>query len=129
MRIYIDVDCLVYSDINKYWDYFPWEDITCFGKALPVSLHDGWFEIDDVGEYRKCINFIPQMHGGIIFDYSGALWFFRIFTFFCSIRFGECLLMLTFQYFKITNCGYLRKNLCWPDWWLCQTRIINQYFL
>ena len=58
---------MVYGDINKYWEYFPEEGTTCFGKALPLSSHDGWFEIDDVGDYRKRINFIPQMHGGIIF--------------------------------------------------------------
>lgn len=34
---------------------------------MPLDSHDGWFEIDDVGEYKNNVNFIPQLHGGIIF--------------------------------------------------------------
>lgn len=67
-NIFIDADCLVYKDINKYWDYFPeGGGVTCFGKALPLTSHEGWFEIGDIGEYKEKIDFIPQMHGGIIF--------------------------------------------------------------
>lgn len=66
-NIFIDADCLVYKDINKYWDYFPEKGVTCFGKALPLTSHEGWFDITDIGEYKEKIDFIPQMHGGIIF--------------------------------------------------------------
>lgn len=66
-NIFIDADCLAYKDINKFWDYFPEKGVTCFGKALPLKSHEGWFEITDIGEYKKKIKFIPQMHGGIIF--------------------------------------------------------------
>lgn len=66
-NIFIDADCLVYKDINRYWDYFPEKGVTCFGKALPLTSHKGWFEIGDIGEYKEKISFIPQMHGGVIF--------------------------------------------------------------
>lgn len=69
-NIFIDTDCLVYKDINKYWDYFSEyvaEGVTCFGKALPITSHEGWFELENIGEYKNKIKFIPQMHGGILF--------------------------------------------------------------
>lgn len=66
-NVFIDADCLAYKDINKFWDYFPEKGVTCFGKALPLTSHEGWFEITDIGEYKEKIEFIPQMHGGIIF--------------------------------------------------------------
>lgn len=66
-NIFIDADCLVYGDINLYWEYMPEKGISCFGKSLPLDSHDGWFEKEDIGEYKEQVNFIPQMHGGIIF--------------------------------------------------------------
>lgn len=66
-NIFIDADCLVYQDINIYWNFKKEKGVSCFGKSLPIDSKDGWFEIDDIGEYREQIDFIPQMHGGIIF--------------------------------------------------------------
>lgn len=71
-NIFIDADCLVYGDINSYWDYYVENSeyrtgVRCFGKSLPLTSLDGWFKIDDIGEYKNSISFIPQMHGGIIF--------------------------------------------------------------
>lgn len=72
-NIFIDADCLVYQDINQYWNYFPLKGMSCFGKALPLTSHDGWFEIDDVGDYKHKVSYIPQMHGGIVFFRNDAL--------------------------------------------------------
>lgn len=66
-NIFIDADCLVYQDINEYWKLKKENGVSCFGKSLPLDAKDGWFEIDDIGEYKNKIDFIPQMHGGIIF--------------------------------------------------------------
>lgn len=66
-NIFIDADCLVYGNINQYWNHFPAKGVTCFGKSLPLTSHDGWFMIDDIGAYKNKISFIPQLHGGIIF--------------------------------------------------------------
>lgn len=66
-NIFIDADCLVYDDINSFWNYFPLKGVSCFGKALDITSVEGWFNIDDIGEYRTKVSFIPQMHGGIIF--------------------------------------------------------------
>ena len=66
--IFIDADCLAYKDLNKYWDLFEnADDFSCFGRALDTNSKDGWFNINDIGNYSKHIKFIPQMHGGICF--------------------------------------------------------------
>lgn len=65
-NIFIDADCLIYGDLNDYWQYMPKTGMGCFGKSLDLDSHDGWFEKDNVGEYKDKIKFIPQMHGGVI---------------------------------------------------------------
>lgn len=72
-NIFIDADCLAYKDLNELWKYMPTEGISCFGKALNLDSEDGWFNINDIGEYKTKINFIPQMHGGVIFFNNDAL--------------------------------------------------------
>lgn len=66
-NIFIDADCLIFNDANIYWDYFPKKGVSCFGQALSLESKDGWFELDNIGEYRDRVKFIPNMHGGIIF--------------------------------------------------------------
>lgn len=66
-NIFIDSDCLCYGDINQYWNNFPEFGVSCFGKTLPLSSKEGWFEPDGIGKYAKMINFLISMHGGIIF--------------------------------------------------------------
>lgn len=36
-----------------------------------MNSKEGWFNIEDIGEYAKKISFIPQMHGGICFIRKG----------------------------------------------------------
>lgn len=71
-NIFIDADCIVYGDINTYWEHYIGNiqytcGVRCFGKSLPTTSTEGWFNINDIGEYKDKITFIPQMHGGIIF--------------------------------------------------------------
>lgn len=43
-NIFIDADCLVYHDINFYWDLFEdADDFSCFGKTLPLDSKEGWY--------------------------------------------------------------------------------------
>lgn len=70
--IFIDADCLVFSKLDSFWDRMDQvEGFSCFGKPLPLDSQDGWFLIDDVGEWKQHISFIPQMHGGICFLKKG----------------------------------------------------------
>lgn len=67
-NIFIDADCLAYGDINNYWDYFGDKGgVRCIGKALSLQSRDGWFTIENIGEYSERVQFIPQMHGGIMY--------------------------------------------------------------
>lgn len=70
--IFIDADCLAYKDLNEYWNLFKYsDDFSCFGKSLDTNSTDGWFNINDIGNFSNDINFIPQMHGGICFIRKG----------------------------------------------------------
>lgn len=66
-NIFIDADCLIYNDVSLLIQNAELSGVRCFGKALPLSSTEGWFLLDDVGEYKDKIRFIPSMHGGIIF--------------------------------------------------------------
>ena len=64
--IFIDADCLIFEDISSIWEHM--KDVngfSCFGKALPLDSQDGWFLLNDIGEWKDRISFIPQMHGGL----------------------------------------------------------------
>lgn len=70
--IFIDADCLLFYDISIFWQHMKSVNgFSCFGRALPLNSQDGWFLIDDIGEWRDKISFIPQMHGGICFMKRG----------------------------------------------------------
>jgi hypothetical protein len=67
-NIFIDADCLAYGDLNEYWTCFGNAGgVRCFGHKLPLCSSQGWFNIDDIGEYKNQIKFELQMHGGIIY--------------------------------------------------------------
>lgn len=66
--IFIDADCLVFQDISMLWKHMKDVDgFSCFGEALSLTSQDGWFLLDDIGEWKDKISFIPQMHGGLCF--------------------------------------------------------------
>lgn len=96
-NIFVDADCLAYGDLNEYWKYCGiFEGVSCFGKALPVTSQEGWFEITDVGEHCDDLEFIPQMHGGIIFFHNDKVTR-RIYKQSCKI--AENYLQYRFKYF------------------------------
>lgn len=96
-NIFIDADCLIYGDINEYWKYFPKRGTTCFGKSLPLTSQDGWSKINDIGEYKEKISFIPSLHGGIIFFRNDDLTK-KIYT--LAFEIAEQYSQYSFRYFK-----------------------------
>lgn len=66
--IFIDADCLAYGDLNKYFDKFsPGDEVSGFGKVLPLDSQDGWFKAENAGKYKDQLHFVTSFHGGIIY--------------------------------------------------------------
>lgn len=69
-NIFLDADCLVYQDINFFWDLFSdTGDFSCFGKALPLGSQGGWFT-DQASEVYP-IHFLTHLHGMLYFIRRG----------------------------------------------------------
>lgn len=67
-NIFIDADSLAYRDLNDLFDFMPQEGVACVGRKLPTTdTENGWFTFANIGVYKDRVQFIPQMHGGIIF--------------------------------------------------------------
>ncbi|MBR1882798.1 MAG: hypothetical protein IJ808_07300 [Muribaculaceae bacterium] len=68
-NIFIDADCLVYGDINQYFNFFPMRGVKHIGKKLPLSQNKntGWFHKDNVDAWSSWVQFHIHSHGGIIF--------------------------------------------------------------
>ena len=65
-NVFIDADCLIYTDINYLWDLFKdADDFSCFGEALSVNSKDGWFTKEGVEPYG--IKFVTHLHGMLYF--------------------------------------------------------------
>ena len=70
-NIFIDADCLIYQDVNFFWDLFARaDDFSCFGKVLPMDSKDGWFTAEAAQVYP--IRFITHLHGICYFLRKGA---------------------------------------------------------
>lgn len=70
-NIFIDADCLIYQDVNFFWDLFAQaDDFSCFGKVLPMDSKDGWFTAEAAQVYP--IRFITHLHGICYFLRKGA---------------------------------------------------------
>ena len=67
--IFIDADCLVYGDIDRWWGIFEQaDDCSVFGCAFEDLTTDrGWFRVDGMGKYREKIHFVPSFSGGVYF--------------------------------------------------------------
>ena len=66
--IFIDADCLVYGDIDNYWDSFSEAtSLSAFGSVCPNDSLYGWFKKDEVGDYSDSIRFIPEFNGGVYY--------------------------------------------------------------
>lgn len=65
-NIFIDADCLVYHDINFFWDLFSSaDDFSCFGKILPMDSTEGWYTRQAEQVYP--IKSIIHLHGTAYF--------------------------------------------------------------
>lgn len=66
-NIFIDADCLAYKDLNDLFDVFPKKGVSCVGKHYPLdNTTDGYFTSDNIYDYKDCIDYIPDLHGGVI---------------------------------------------------------------
>ncbi len=67
--IFIDADCLVYGDIDRWWELFEKaDDCSVFGCAYDDLTTDrGWFITEGMGKYREKIHFVPSFSGGVYF--------------------------------------------------------------
>ena len=66
--IFIDADCLVYGDIDNYWDsFFEAAPFSVFGSVHADDCLYGWFKKDEVGDYSDSIRFIPEFSGGVYY--------------------------------------------------------------
>ncbi len=66
--IFIDADSLAYGDLNEYFDKFsPGDEVSGFGKVLPLDSQNGWFKAENAGKYKDKIHFVTSFHGGIIY--------------------------------------------------------------
>ena len=67
--IFIDADCLVYGDIDRWWELFEKaDDFSVFGYASEdLASTKGWFRTVGMGKYRDRIHFVPSFSGGVYF--------------------------------------------------------------
>ena len=67
--IFIDADCLVYGDIDRWWTVFEAAgDFSVFGCAYDdLSTDSGWFKVDGMGKYKDSIKFVPSFSGGVYY--------------------------------------------------------------
>ena len=71
-NIFIDADSLVYGDISYLWDDFHLKtDFSCLGEQHPLNYKDGFFTYENVKNYKKDINYIPRLHGGLYYIKKG----------------------------------------------------------
>ena len=68
--IFIDADCLVYGDIDRWWKLFEENGSPCsvFGCAYAdLDTDRGWFRTAGMGEFRDQIHFVPSFSGGVYY--------------------------------------------------------------
>lgn len=66
--IFIDADCLAYGDLNGLFSWFrEADDMSCFGRVLPLDDRTGWFEYENLGELQNQVSYVVGLHGGIYY--------------------------------------------------------------
>ena len=67
--IFIDADCLVYGDVDRWWTLFEKaDDCSVFGCAYEdLDTDRGWFRVEGMKEYRDRIRFVPSFSGGVYY--------------------------------------------------------------
>ena len=72
--IFIDADCLAYSDLNQLWDYFEnAPDFAGSGTNFPIDDERGIFLEEGLCEYRGRVHWKPHINGGFYFIRRGPL--------------------------------------------------------
>lgn len=69
INIFIDADCLCFSDINRLFDIFEnADDFCCYGRVLTLDDKTGWFEYENLNDdLQKQIEYVVGLHGGIYY--------------------------------------------------------------
>ena len=67
--IFIDADCLIYGNIDSWWELFEKAgDCSVFGCAYDdLDTDKGWFKTSGMGKYRDRISFVPSFSGGVYY--------------------------------------------------------------
>lgn len=66
--IFIDADCLAYSDLNGLWDLFKDSHPFCLiGEALPVDSERAWLSFENMGVFKDAIDNFIICQGGIYY--------------------------------------------------------------
>ena len=72
--IFIDSDCLAYTDLNYFWDYFKnADDFSAGGYNFPIESQEGLFWEDGIGEYKGRVHWKPTIHGGLFYIRRGPV--------------------------------------------------------
>lgn len=66
--IFIDADTLLLENVDDLWNVFSdSDDMSMFGKELPLDSQDGWFTWEGSGKYKDRIEYLISMNGGIYY--------------------------------------------------------------
>lgn len=72
--LFIDADTLILHSIDDLWDVFAdADDVSVFGRVLPLDSQDGWFTYEGSGKYQSQIQYLISMNGGIYYARKGEL--------------------------------------------------------
>lgn len=66
--IFVDADSMFLRDPHCLWeDFESMDDFCAYGKALPLSSPQSWFDCEKTGEYRPYLKYDVNMHGGLYY--------------------------------------------------------------
>ena len=68
-NIFIDADCLAYSDLNGLWDYFRdyVHPFGFFGGVLPLDSEKSWIDVENAGVFKDRLERQLICQGGIYY--------------------------------------------------------------
>lgn len=66
--IFLDADMLVTENIDDLWEVFSnGDDVSAFGRTLPIDSTEGWFTYEGSGDYRPQLKYMISMNGGVYY--------------------------------------------------------------
>lgn len=66
--LFIDADSLAYRDLNGLWDYFKDSpDIGLVGGVKPNLPGEGWWESENLGEWKDKVDYKAMCQGGLYY--------------------------------------------------------------